>query len=790
MTSEDSAHDPLIGQALGHYLIIEKIGSGGMGVVYRAHDEHLDREVAIKVLPLGTLADDTSRRRFRNEALTLSKLSHPNIAIVYDFDTQQGLDFLVMEYIPGITLNEKLAEGSLPGKQVIVLGTQLAEGLSAAHENAIIHRDLKPGNLRLTTDGRLKILDFGLAKLLASGVANPASETLSGSHTIAGTLPYMAPEQVLGGEVDARTDIHAAGAVLYEMATGLRAFSPSERSQLARAILYSSPRPADDLNPRLSPELSRIIGKCLEKEPEDRYQAAKELAIDLRRLQAVAQSGLHPRMTPRTRWSAKLAGLGVLVIVLVIVVLVGNWRRRGVSGADPPQIQSLAVLPLVNLSGDPEQEYFADGMTEELITNLGKIAALRVISRTSMMQYKQTKKPLPTIATELNVDAIVEGSVMRSGSRVRINAQLIQAKTDRHLWAETYERDASDVLAMQSDVAQAIASQIQAKLTPQEHRLIASVRHVNPAAQEAYLLGRYHWNKTTEDEFKQAKKYFEQAVAIDPGYAPPYAGLADYYVMDYGLPRQAAFDKAKSYAEKALALDETLAEAHLSLGNIRYNEWQWSGAEQEFKRTLELNPNYAEAHRTYAIYLSALGREDEASTEIRTAQQLDPLSMPVSTSAGWVAYFARQYDRAIELCTNVQRIDPNYVNAYDCQGSSYVAKRMYNQAITACRAAFTLSGGDPDRVVCLGQAYAAAGKTAETRRLLEGLHRDSNQRHVPPYFFALLHSALGEKEEAFAWLEKGYNERDPYLIWVKVSPAADGLRTDPRLADLTRRLGL
>jgi serine/threonine protein kinase/tetratricopeptide (TPR) repeat protein len=793
VTSEVSAHDPLIDHPLGHYRILERIGSGGMGVVYRAHDEHLNREVAIKVLPLGTLADEAARRRFRNEALTLSKLNHPNIATIHDFDTQRGLDFLVMEYIPGVTLNDKLAEGSLPEKQVITLGTQLAEGLSAAHEHAVIHRDLKPGNLRLSADGRLKILDFGLAKLRTSAVASPATETVSETHALAGTLPYMAPEQLFGGEIDARTDLHAAGAVLYEMATGQRAFPAAERLQLAAAILRSAPRPAGSLNPRLSPELSRIIGKCLEREPEARYQSAKELAIDLRRLQSGALSGVQPAATVAARPSSKAVRLALLVFASVIVVLlafnVGNWRKRTLSRPDAPHIESLAVLPLVNLSGDPQQEYFADGMTEELITSLGKVAPLRVISRTSVMQYKQTRKPLPTIATELNVDAVVEGSVMRSGNRVRITAQLIEARADRHLWAETYERDASDVLALQSDVAQAIAGQIQAKLTPLEHQLLTSAKSVNPAAHEAYLRGRYHWSQMTEEELKKARAYFEQAIEIDPNYAPPYAGLADYYAESYELPFQIGLQKARQYAEKALSLDETLAEAHLSLGNIQYHEWNWQEAQREFQRTLELNPSNAEAHRRYSFYLSALGRRQESWGEIQSAQELDPLSVSVAASMGWVAYFARDYDLAIMQCKKVLNINPKNVDGYECLGLSYLAKGMYDQAVAACLKATTLSEADPDRMVCLGQAYAASGKTVEARRLLQELSQTSKRRNVPPYFFALLHAGLDEKDEAFVCLEESYRERDPYLVWLKVSPAADALRTDSRFDQLVRKVG-
>ena len=793
MPDQATLQDSLIGLEFGHYRILERVGSGGMGVVYRGYDGHLEREVAIKILNPGTIANDFSRKRFRNEAHALSKLNHPNIATVFDFHTQDGRDFLVMEFIGGVTLNQRLLESSLPEKDVLSLGTQLAEGLSAAHEHGVVHRDLKPGNLRLTTDGRLKILDFGLAKLRFPSKASPASETLSETHVMAGTLPYMAPEQVLGGEIDARTDIHAAGTVLYQMATGLPPFTAMDRSELMNEVLRSSPAPANTANPRLSPELTRIIGKCLERDPENRYQSAKELGIDLRRLQTGVSSGVQP-LPHRARWrSAKAVGLGLFVLATVLILFfvfaMSNWRGRLFGGANAPHIESLAVLPLTNLSGDPQQEYFADGMTEELISNLGKIGALRVISRTSVMQYKQTRKALPQIAEELNVDAVVEGSVLRSGNRVRITAQLIQAKAERHLWGESYERDVTDILALQSDVAKAIAVQIQGKITPQERQLLASARSVNPAAHEAYLRGRYHANKATEDDLKIAREHFERAVAIDSNYAPAYAGLADYYVSTYELPSSEALANAKKCAEKALAIDETLAEAHLSLGNIQFMRWDWHGAEQEFRRTLDLNPSYAEAHRRYAIFLSALGHGQEARSEIQTAQELDPLSISITGSAGWIAYVTRQYDLAMNQCKKVLEVDPKNVAAYECLGLTYLAKGMYDQAIAACYNATTLSRDDPDRLVCLGQAYAFAGQTAEARRLLEELYGASHKRNVPPYFLALLNAALADRDQAFLWLDKSFQQHDPFLVWIRVSPAADVLRTDPRVEELIRKVG-
>src|ERR1700688_1807639 len=459
MANHEVGQDAVVGQRLGHYRIEERIGAGGMGIVYRAHDEHLDREVAIKLLPPGTLADDVSRRRFHKEAMALSRLNHPNIATIHDFDTQEGVDFLVMEYIPGITLSEMLAGQLLAEKEVIALGAQLAEGLSAAHEQGVIHRDLKPSNVRLTPDRRLKILDFGLAKLLLPVTAS-ATTARCESHPMAGTLPYMAPEQLLGREIDARTDIHAAGSVLYEMATGRRPFAEVESSQLVGAILGRPPLSPGALNPNSSPELERIIGKCLEKEPENRYQSAKELAIDLRRLQTGAPSGMQAAAPIRRSWRRGVVGALVLVSLAAMglgIWALHWWRTRQTAEV---RINSLAVLPLENLSGDPSQDYFADGMTDELINRLARMGGTRVISRTSIMQYKGVHKPLREIARELGIDAVVEGSAARAGDHVRISAELILAANEQHLWGDSYTRDLRDVLQMQDDVAEAIALQI------------------------------------------------------------------------------------------------------------------------------------------------------------------------------------------------------------------------------------------------------------------------------------------------------------------------------------------
>src|SRR5216684_6622981 len=577
-----SGQSILVGLELGHYSIVEKIGAGGVGEVYRARDAHLARDVAIKVLPPGTLIDESARKHFHKEALILSQLNHPNIATIHDFDTQQGVDFLVMEYIPGITLSEKLAGQILTEKEVIALGTQLAEGLSEAHEHGVIHRDLKPGNVRLTRDKRLKILDFGVAKLRIPVTASGTTASFAESHMMAGTLPYMAPEQLLGGEIDARTDIHAAGSLLYEMATGQRPFAEVERSQLVSAILGRPPRPPRALNPNLSPELERIICKCLEKEPENRYQSAKEPAIDLRRLQTGEPSGQQPTAPIRKWWPR--SALGTLIIVSLAAIGAGIWGLRGWRTKQTPEvhINSLAVLPLENLSGDPSQDYFADGMTDELINRLARMGEMRVISRTSIMRYKGVHKPLSEIARELDIDAVVEGSAARAGDRVRISAELIVAANEQHLWGDSYTRDVRDVLQMQDEVAEAIARQIRGTLQRRKAAPPAVSPKIDPGVYEEYLLGRQDWNKRTIDGTSKALEHFRRAIAKDSGYSPAYSGVADCYVTLWlslgALSRDQALTQARQALDRALVLDADSADVHSTVGTLRmYADWDWPG---------------------------------------------------------------------------------------------------------------------------------------------------------------------------------------------------------------------
>jgi eukaryotic-like serine/threonine-protein kinase len=776
----------MIGETLSRYTIREQIGAGGMGVVYLAHDEQLQRDVALKVLPRGSLGNEAARRRFRSEALALAKLNHPNIETVFDFGTDKDVDFLVTEYIPGVTLDAKLATGALPEKQVLNLGAQLAEGLDAAHAQNFVHRDLKPGNLRLTPDNRLKILDFGLAELIAPVSQTAVTKTAGEADRMMGTLAYMSPEQLRGEKLDARSDIWAVGVILYECVTGQRPFSDAHMPQLIDAILRVPPRPPSASQRHVSPGLDSVILKCLEKDVEHRYQSVRDLLVDLRRLTVSSSSNITIRVPPRRRRWPVATVIAAAVALLLLIGWRANWFSTGNS-----KIESLAVLPLENISSDPEQQYLADGMTEALITDLGQIRGLkRVISRTSVIRYKTDHPPLRTIAKQLNVDAVVEGSIVRSGNTVEVTARLLDAGSDSQLWSKTYQRELRDLLSLQRELAFTIANEIRVKLSPQDQERLKSSRPVDAAAQEAYLKASF-LNQGTYEQRKKAREYYEQAITLDPNFAPAFAGLADSYWGTPDRPSTEVMPKAKDYVLKALALDQSLAHAHTTLAAILfYGDWDWDGADREFSRALSLNPNDAEAHRLYSVFLSAMMRFDQAETEIHAAQELDPLSAFNDSTAGWTFYCSRKYDQAAEQCHKALELEPNFDAAHACLGYTYLGKGAAEQAIAEFQKALELSGGDAVRAVWLGRAYAQAGDRARALQVLQHLQQQAKSSYIPPYFFATLEAALGNKEEAFAWLDKAHTERDLYLAWLKFDPALDPLRSDPRFQTLQRRMNL
>jgi len=794
--------DLIADQRFGPYQIISRIGEGGMGRVYLARDNRLGRNVALKLLPVQFTADAERVRRFEQEARAACSLNHPNVATIYDLGAQDGASYIAMEYVEGETLAARISGRPIEAAEIVEIGIQVADALSEAHAKGVTHRDIKPDNIMLTSRGQIKVLDFGLAKITRPERQAVQSDTSAIYKTetgmVMGTAPYMSPEQALGQAVDHRSDVFSLGVALYEMTAGHRPFTGANATEIIDRILHAKPEPIVRFNEQAPAGLERIVNRCLEKERERRYQSAAELVQDLRKLRQELESGKAVTVAVSRRRELRRRNARRLLVISTLVALVAGLIYLLLLRTSPiisPGIRSVAVLPLENLSGDSSQDYFADGMTEEMIANLGKIGALRVTSRTSVMQYKGIRKPLPEIARALNVEGVIEGSVKRVGQRVRITAQLIEAMADRQLWSESYERDAQDILALQDEIARAIAEAVKVRLAPEERLRLSRVRSIDPEAQEAYFKGRYHASKRNEEGLRTAITYYQEAIAKDKLYPHPHIGLADAYqalstFMVGVLPPAQSYPKVEAAAREALNLDETLAEGHTFLAVMRLYRWEWREAEQGFKRAMELNPSYALAHSWYSQYLASQGRLDEARVEAKRARDLDPLSPYILQNVAHIAYYARQYDETIEYSRQAIELDPNYLWARWRRGAAYVMQSRFEEAIEDGVRAAALSRRSSAALSYLGMAYGRAGRRGEAQQVLSELIEMSHRTYVNPFSFFSTHLALGQNDQAFERLEEAVQSHLTGMIFIRVNPELDPIRTDPRFKALVRHMGL
>ncbi len=774
------------GSSLGPYEIISLLGAGAMGEVYRAKDSRLGREVAIKVLADHLCRNPEHLARFETEARALASLSHPNILAIHDFSKERNFYFAVMELLNGETLRSRLHNGPLPWKKALEIGIAVAEGLSAAHSRGVIHRDLKPVNIFISTDGLVKILDFGLArsKEILPGASQPG-QTEPG--TVLGTVDYMSPEQVKGLVADERSDFFSFGCVLYELLIGKTPFSRNDLGDTLIAILKEEPVFPD--NADIPFGLERLVRHCLEKNPEQRFQSARDLAYDLRAVwhdssivkTTVISAGKH-----KSKRKILFSAVALLLALLAGGLILFRQNSRS--------IDSLAVLPFYSDTTNAETDYLVDGITESIIANLSQLPGLRVKARSTVFRYKSKEVDPQEIGKSLNVSAVLVGRVFQKENTLTIRAELVNVEDGSQLWGEQYNRRLSDLFKVEQEISTEITERLKLKLSGEEKKRIAKTYTFSNDAYQAYLKGRYFWNKRTPDGLKQAIHFFERAIDSDPNYALAYAGLADCYSLltDYaGVPPGESFPRAKAAAQKALAIDDGVAEAHVSLAHIYFiYDWNWKDAEAEYRRGLELSPNYATGHHWFGWYWAMLAKHEDALAQIHQARELDPLSMIINANAGLFHFFARQYDDAIRQYNRTLELDPNVPLLNYYMGMSYEQKGELPQALAVYQKAYAASSQSPGILSSMGRIHALLGDQQKAKEFEDKLNQLAATRYVSPCIIARISVASGDYDRTFELLSKAFADRDELLLWLKVDPRFDPIRNDSRFVHLLKKIGL
>ena len=805
--------DSLVGRTVFHYRITEKLGGGGMGVVYKAEDTRLRRYVALKFLPEGVSRDAQSLARFQREAQAASSLNHPNICTVYDIGEQDGQAFIAMECLDGQTLRQIIMGQPMKLDRILDIAIQVADALDAAHSEGIVHRDIKPANIFVTKRGHVKILDFGLAKvarskMVGSGaggtstvVTGSDSENLTSPGEAIGTVSYMSPEQVLGRTLDSRTDLFSFGVILYEMATGFQPFKGDSSGAIFDAILHKIPIETVRLNTEVPGELQYIIGRALEKDRNLRYQHASDLRAELQRLKRQRDSSSSIPVTDgkpvkrgiRPQWMHFVWVGAVALLLLLFGLNVGGVRELIFHSSTSPRIESIAVLPFVNVSNDPKTEYLSDGITEILIDSLSELPNLAVMSRNTVFRYKGQPTDPQKLGRELHVQAILTGRLVQTGDDLMISVNLEDVQNSRQIWGDQYNRKRSDLSSVQREIAADIYGRLRPTLVGEEKKLLSKRATESGEAYQLYLQGLFYWNKGTAGDFKMASDFFTQAVQKDPRYALAYAGLADTYSLmgDYGyLGSSEAWPRAKTAAMQALDIDSTLAEAHTSLGLVKEHfEWDWLGAEKEFRRAIELNPNSANTHHWFGEYLTNMGQFEEGLRETRKAQEIDPLSRLINTTIGWQLYSARQNAQAIEQLRKVLDIDAKFVPARRLLEGVYAQMGNYKEAVAEREKMLSLFGGS-ELAASVEEDFSKSGYRGVLQSWVDGLTEVSKHGHVSSYSIGETYMRMGEKEKAIKWLQDASDEHDSELVSLGVDPLFDSVRSDPRFREILRRMKL